>query len=141
MKPTKLLLGIAGIALLSGAYVTAHVAYAEGRDAKEHRKADVKEHEPEEHDGDTRDMPKGVPRTVTLSNPSSMTIQELEITLSGKDRKDFRQSNDCGEELKAKSSCTISVMFMPITPGPKAATVEVHSSGGSKVVYLSGTGM
>jgi len=135
MKPTKLLLGIAGVVLAAGAYAAANAAYAEGKDAKENEKADVKERE-----ADTKDMPKGVPRTVTLTNASSMTIKELEVELSGKDRRDFSQSNNCGEELKGKASCTISVLFMPRTPGPKAATMEVHSSGGSTVVYLTGTG-
>ena len=145
MNAKKIFLSTAAILLTAGAYVAANAAYAEDRDHKEglktaSKKADSRGHE-DARQGDSKELLQGVPHPVTLSNLSNGSLTEIEIEIGGANRNDFRQTNNCGEELKGKSSCIINVVFMPKTPGPKTATMEVHTSGGKQVVYLSGTGV
>lgn len=150
MERNHLMLGIAGFLLASGAYVTANVAYAEGRDHRETRKTESKKQESKKQDSrereeagdrDRRELVAGVPHAVTLSNLSNLPLKKIEIEFRGQDRGDFRQTNNCGEELKQKASCTINVTFAPRSPGAKTATMEVHTSGGNQAVYLTGTGV
>ncbi len=134
MKPDKLLLSVASVLLASSAYITANMAYAEDKESEVRS-------ESRDGKGAPEALAKGVAHAVTLSNLSDITLKEIEISFSGKDRSDFRQTNDCGERLAGKASCTINVTFLPKTAGPKSATMEVRTSGGSQAVYLTGTGM
>lgn len=127
MKPNKFLLGAASILLMAGTCVAANAAHAGSKE----REAAGKE------DG----LTQGVPHPVTLTNQGNRPLKEIEIRFSGADGKSFRQTNDCGEELKANASCTINVTFLPQSPGPKSALMEVHTSGGDQLVHLSGTGI
>lgn len=83
---------------------------------------------------------KGTLKTLTLTNQSSQPLGNITITFSGTDAGDFSQMNNCGGSLAAGGSCTISVIFLPKTSGPKSATMEITSSGGGQAVYLTGTG-
>lgn len=141
MKRNGFLLGMLGISLGFAAYAAATAVYAESNeheDRHEAKKADSKEHEDRKAEGNQ--LLKGVPHAVRLSNLSNKPLEEIEIRFSGKNKGDFRQTNNCGEKLAGNASCVISVTFVPRTPGPKSAAMEVHTSGGNQVVYLSGTG-
>ncbi len=137
MKRNGFLLGMVSISL-GFAACAATAAYAgsnEREDRHEARKAASKEHE------GSNELKAGVLHAVRLSNLGNKPLEEIEIRFSGKDKGDFRQTNNCGEKLSGNASCVINVSFMPRTPGPKSATMEVHTSGGNQVVYLTGTGI
>ncbi len=143
MKRNGLLLSLF---LVFGVYASVNMAYGgnsrEHDDRHEARKADSKEHEDrhEEMEGRTA-LTTSAPHAVKLSNLSNKPLEEIEIRFGGKDRTDFRQTNNCGEKLAGNASCVINVTFAPRTPGAKTATLEVHSSSGDQIVYLSGTGI
>lgn len=122
----------------AGTYAVAGVAYA-GHD-DEHESSKAASHEQESHDRDHAELAPGVAHPVTLSNQGTASL-EVEIRFLGTDRSDFRQTNNCGERLKGNGSCVINVTFMPRAPGAKSATMEIHTSGGTKYVYLTGTGI
>jgi hypothetical protein len=150
----RITLTIAGFLLASGTFAMATVAYGADRgDRKESLRAVSHEsshegkrdssRERDRHEGD-RDsdshMTNGTSRDVKLSNLSNRPIDDIDVSFSGKDAEDFRQTNDCGHELNGGGSCTISVIFRPRSRGEKSATMEVHSSGGDQKVDLTGTG-
>ncbi len=138
MKPNKFAL-IASMIFAAGAYATGGVAYADREDQKENSKA--ASHERERSGKDGGELLQGVPHPVTLSNLGNKPLKEIEIRFTGKDPTDFVQSNNCGEELKQSGSCVINVTFMPRSKGTKTATMVVRTSGGTKSVYLTGTGV
>lgn len=133
MKRNGSLISILSIFLALSAYATVNVAYGEDKEQHDGRK--------EARKGDDRELAKGVPHAVTLRNLSNIPLKEIEIRFSGKDRNDFNQTNDCHEQLAERASCTINVIFAPKSPGEKAATLEVDTSGGKQIVYLTGTGI
>ncbi len=138
MKPNHFVL-TAGILLAASAYAVG-TAYAAEEEQHENAKAASHEQESKgKHDGEA--LVPGVARPVTLSNQGNKTVEGIEIRFSGNNPREFTQSNNCGEELKGKSSCVISVIFAPRTPGAKSATMEIHTTGGSKYVYLTGAGV
>lgn len=146
MKPNKWLLSIVSIALASAPYAVPSLAYGKDKAHEEvqnrnESNGNSKDKRKEEREDRHEDLVKGIPHPVTLTNLSGIPLKEIEITFSGKDRRDFRQNNTCGEELKGRSSCTINVTFLPSSPGAKTALMEVHTSGGNQIVYLSGTGI
>lgn len=129
----------AGLLLAAGAYATAGVAYAAHEE--EHESSKAASHERESSDKpDGNALTPGATHAVTLSNQGSKPVGDIEIKFTGSNPGDFMQSNNCGETLKGQASCVISVMFAPRTSGAKSATMEIHTSGGSQYVYLTGTG-
>lgn len=84
----------------------------------------------------------GAPESVTLSNIGTAQIAIGKIAISGANAGDFAiSSNTCGTTLAASSICTVMVIFTPIAPGPRAATLTIDHSGfnSSATVPLSGT--
>jgi hypothetical protein len=92
--------------------------------------------------GDQSVGTKSTPQTTTLTNigTSSLTIDKISIT--GKNSKQFLQTNDCGTSLAAGDSCTISVTFEPTKSGSFTPELSVTYKGAAspQTVYLSGTG-
>lgn len=84
--------------------------------------------------------PTGAVQDLTLSNLGSVPLDHINIRFRGADSRDFSQNNNCGRSVGGGGSCVISVTFRPHTPGPKSATMEIFTSGGSKAVDLAGTG-
>ncbi len=125
MKQHKLLIGVFGVSLAIASASTAYGEDGKGEDKKH---------------GERIQVGQGVSQALKLSN-SGIKAEELEINFSGKDAGEFRQTNDCGEKLAGKASCTITVTFAPKTRGDKSATMEIHTSGGTQSVPLSGTGV
>ena len=71
------------------------------------------------------------PQTVTLSNVSSSTVINItSIAVTGSNKKDFTQTNNCGSSLAAGASCTINATFSPVETGSLAATLTVSDDGG-----------
>jgi hypothetical protein len=75
---------------------------------------------------------------VTLSNTGELPLEISSITASG----DFAQTNACGANIAVGANCTISITFMPATPGLRSGTLVIADSApdGPHTVALSGTG-
>ncbi len=127
MRWSRLLTGVFGV---SAALAIAGMAHARGED-----------HDKDKHGKDTRLQQQGLSRSVKLSNTGTKPLEDIKIGFTGKDAVAFHQTNDCGEKLAGKASCTINVWFAPKTRGPKTATMEIHTSGGGQSVPLSGPGV
>jgi len=96
--------------------------------------------------GDQKVGTTSVPQQVTVTNfsGSAIALKEIGIGAIGQKTgfKDFHETNTCGTQIAAGSSCTISVIFAPISRGGLGATVFVDVVGGANPapVVLFGTG-
>jgi archaellum component FlaF (FlaF/FlaG flagellin family) len=83
------------------------------------------------------------PKTITLTNTGSTTLNINGITIFNGDVNDFSQTNTCGSSVLPGGSCTISVTFKPTVKGHRSSSVKVFDDGGgtSQRVSLSGTGI
>src|SRR3989442_3309422 len=79
---------------------------------------------------------------VTLSNPGSTALSITSIVVSGANSGDFTQTNNCGSNVAATSSCTINVTFKPTATGTRTATLTVIDSATNspQTAGLTGTG-
>jgi uncharacterized repeat protein (TIGR01451 family) len=79
------------------------------------------------------------PQNVTLMNSGNAVLTITGITITG----DFAQTNNCGMNLPAGTSCTFQVTFSPLVAGTRAGQLSVsHDAAGSPhVVALSGAGV
>ena len=82
------------------------------------------------------------PKTVTVSNTGTASMQINSIALGGTSSGQFSETTNCGTTLAAGSSCNITVTFKPTSTGSKSASVNVTVAvpGTSQSVTLSGTG-
>ncbi len=81
-------------------------------------------------------------QTVRLTNTGKGILPITGISLGGTHPGQFAQTNSCGTQVAAGTSCTISVVFKPTSTGSKSASLRVTASGGAtaRTVSLSGTG-
>lgn len=79
----------------------------------------------------------GVPQVITLTNNGSSVLAISAIAASG----DFRQTNNCGHSLPARSSCNVTLTFTPSAAGLRTGTLTISDSDSSspQSVTLSGT--
>jgi hypothetical protein len=79
---------------------------------------------------------------VTLQNTANVALNIASITITG-DPTDFSQTNNCGTQIGAHASCTISVTFTPLSTGAKSASLSISDNGGGspQKVALKGTGI
>jgi hypothetical protein len=84
---------------------------------------------------------KSAPQTVTLTNSGGI-LAINGIFLSGKDARQFKQTNTCGSSVPANGSCTIRVLFIPHLAGGKTATLNIEDSDPTspQTVSLAGIG-
>ena len=83
-----------------------------------------------------------VPQTVTLTNNGGVPLQLQSPALTG----DFTiasGSNTCGTTLAVGSACTLQVIFIPTTGGPRTGTLNMadNSPTSPHVLQLTGTGV
>lgn len=82
------------------------------------------------------------PRTIAISNhqAAQTRIERVEITGGGAGA--YQLDDGCtGSMLKQEASCTVSVVFAPVTAGPFPAAAAVRQAGRNAVpVALTGTG-
>jgi hypothetical protein len=66
----------------------------------------------------------------------------LTLSIQGSDAGDFQlPTNGCGATLASKSSCTATIVFIPLDLGMRTATLMVTATpGGSFSVPLAGVG-
>ncbi len=81
-------------------------------------------------------------KTLTLKNIGTASLTISGIAIAGTDPGDFAKTTTCGTSLAAGASCTISVIFKPITTGTRSATLDVTDSaaGSPQPVSLTGIG-
>lgn len=83
------------------------------------------------------------PQTIQLTNIGSGTLDFTRtIYVGGKNFDDFLESDNCGTQISAGASCTISITFKPRKTGTRTADVTINDDGGGspQTVPLSGTG-
>jgi VCBS repeat protein/centrosomal CEP192-like protein/HYDIN/CFA65/VesB family protein len=81
------------------------------------------------------------PQTLTLSNIGTSTLRVGTISITG-DR-GFSETDNCSGGVAAGSSCSIAVVFSPVTGGAKTASIKVSYQGlGTPAsATLTGTGV
>ena len=80
-----------------------------------------------------------LPRVVSLTNISSQQVTLSGFEVSGP----FSQTNNCSGALAPKTSCRVSISFVPTGNGNFTGTVTVGNSGqgGATVINMTGTGL
>jgi hypothetical protein len=79
-------------------------------------------------------------KTFTVTNTSLIAISIKGITVSG----NFNETTTCGATLAAGASCTISVVFAPLSSGALTGTLTVTNSSTANPILtsaLTGTGL
>ncbi|HKQ87268.1 MAG TPA: choice-of-anchor D domain-containing protein [Candidatus Acidoferrales bacterium] len=88
-------------------------------------------------------------QTVTIVNQGSVAITFTQgassIAIGGTDANDFSEASNCSVQsgLQPGSTCTVNVMFAPMSGGNQAAVLSIADSapGSPQTVALSGTGI
>ena len=80
-----------------------------------------------------------VPRSVTLTNSGTMTLNISSLAASG----DFAETNNCGVSLASGASCTIQVTFAPTALGNRtgALTIADDAPDSPQTIPLEGDGV
>jgi hypothetical protein len=76
-------------------------------------------------------------QTVTIANSGDLALTSIAVSASGA----FQVSSNCGTQLPAQSSCSISVVFAPAAAGVQTGTLTVSDLLQTQKVPLSGTGL
>jgi Abnormal spindle-like microcephaly-assoc'd, ASPM-SPD-2-Hydin/Glycosyl hydrolases family 39 len=85
----------------------------------------------------------GNAQAVTLTNDGTSAASISNVAISGANASDFSISaKTCGSTLTARSSCTVTVLFVPTAAGARSATLAFTYTGGmsTETVSLSGNG-
>jgi Abnormal spindle-like microcephaly-assoc'd, ASPM-SPD-2-Hydin len=79
----------------------------------------------------------------TLTNTGNATLTITSLAVTGLNKQDFPQTNNCPSSVAAGGSCTISVTFDPTATGPRKASVTVNDNapGSPQSISLTGTGV
>ena len=78
--------------------------------------------------------------TFTVTNTSAISITISSIAVAG----NFTQTNTCGSTLAASATCTVAVVFAPLTSGALTGTLTVTNSSTADPILVStltGTGL
>ena len=79
------------------------------------------------------------PESLTLTNNGPTAIDITGITFSSADADQFSQTNDCGQVLRAHSSCLITVTFLPTNGNGAVAFMNIaEGTTGTQVIRVSG---
>jgi hypothetical protein len=79
----------------------------------------------------------------TLTNTGDATLVINSIGLTGTNKGNFAETNNCGTSVPAGSSCNITVTFTPSSTGTKTAAVSItdNAPNSPQLLPLSGTGV
>ncbi len=83
------------------------------------------------------------PKTFSLTNNQTVTLNNIVIGFTGADPGDFSvSSTTCGSTLASKGKCTINVVFKPTATGTRTANLSVSddASNSPQTSSLTGTG-
>jgi pimeloyl-ACP methyl ester carboxylesterase len=94
-------------------------------------------------------LPYGIQRVGTASssqmvratNTGNVALALTSISVTGTNRGEFTETNNCGTTLAVGATCTMTVRFTPAGPGPRSASVALRDGAGTQIVSLSGTGL
>ena len=83
------------------------------------------------------------PRTVTLTNSGTATLNIASVKVAGPHAADFVLTNTCGSRLAPGASCTATVTFKPSAAGNRTASVNItdDAAGSPHIIPVSGTGI
>ena len=79
-------------------------------------------------------------RIFTVTNTSAVAIKISSVTLTG----NFTETTTCGTSLAAGATCTVSVIFAPLTAGALTGTLTVANTSTANPILtatLTGTGL
>ena len=77
-------------------------------------------------------------QTLQLTNGSTGTLTGVSIAVSGP----FAESNNCGTSLGSMKTCTVSVVFSPVTTGSQSGTATLSSADSAPITaQLTGIGI
>lgn len=93
--------------------------------------------------GDQQVRTSSQPKAVTLTNAGTTPVTLNSIAIAGSEADDFSQSNDCGASLAALASCTIQVVFKPVSATAKSAVLSIEdgATDSAQNVALTGRGV
>ncbi len=79
-------------------------------------------------------------QNITVSNGGLGLLLITNLAIIGANASDFAQTNNCGNSVGSRRSCTIGVSFTPTASGSRAAAVSLldNASGGAQTVSLLG---
>jgi hypothetical protein len=82
------------------------------------------------------------PIAVTVSNTGSVTLNNISVSITGLQAKEFTQTNTCGSSVDPGAFCQITVTFSPTQLGLRTAVLKLSDSAfnSPQTVLLSGTG-
>jgi hypothetical protein len=80
------------------------------------------------------------PLSITLKDTSALALPITFISLTSPGGQVFSETNDCGSDVAAGGSCSISISFDPTAAGVASAALGVDTGGGSSNIQLYGTG-
>jgi hypothetical protein len=85
----------------------------------------------------------GAPQVVTLTNTGNINLTIKSIRMTGTNRGDFAESNNCPGSVPPNDSCQISVTFTPAATGSRNAAVKIidNAPGSPQSVPLTGVGV
>jgi len=89
---------------------------------------------------------KSSPQVITIGNPSGTPITIDSLTITGADKRDFAETNNCPvspSTLAPGATCTVNVTFTPTAKGKRAAGISVKDSvsGSPQSVSMEGKGI
>src|SRR5215471_15996850 len=65
---------------------------------------------------------------LTVTNTGTAVLNFSGISMNGGNRKDYSQTNTCGNTLAVGKSCTINVTFTPSQPSLRTSNVKVSDN-------------
>ncbi len=83
------------------------------------------------------------PQTVTLMNTGNVALTITSISITGTNKGDFAQTNNCGTSVSAGGSCVITVTFTPVAVGTRNAAVSItdNAPGSPQTASVTGVGV
>ncbi len=79
----------------------------------------------------------------TLTNTGNGTLMITSIGLTGANKGNFAETNNCPASLAPGNSCSLTVTFTPSSTGPRTAAISIvdNAPGSPQLLPLSGIGV
>jgi 6-phosphogluconolactonase (cycloisomerase 2 family) len=83
------------------------------------------------------------PQTLTITSSGTAPLHVSSVALSGPNPSDFSFTNNCAAPVAPAANCTISLVFNPLGPGARTATLDItdDAPGSPQTLVLNGTGL
>jgi len=81
----------------------------------------------------------GTPQTLTVTNSGTAALHVSSVAISGANPSDFSFTNNCTAAVAPAATCTIALVFNPIAPGTRNATLNItdDAAGSPQTVTLT----